>query len=83
MLSERQPEPGDLNGERTSPAAQAAVRQPSTTASGRGDARQGGDSFAILPPSGLVQLKFMEHGLTLLFQNLTATQRTQVFRYEQ
>jgi hypothetical protein len=34
--------------------AQAAVRQPSTTASGRGDARQGGHSFAILPPGGFV-----------------------------
>ena len=66
MLSERQPEPGDLNGERTSPAAQAAVRQPSTTASGRGDARQGGDSFAILPPSGLVQrrLRFVRRPVT-------------------
>ena len=32
-----------------------ARRQPSTPASGRGDARQGGDLSAILPPRGLVQ----------------------------
>ena len=34
---------------------QAAVRPPSTTASGPGTARQGGPSSAILPRSGLVQ----------------------------
>jgi hypothetical protein len=38
-----------------SAGAQAAVRQPSRPASGRGDARQGGDLSAILPPRGLVQ----------------------------
>jgi hypothetical protein len=60
-----------LEGVTITAGAQAAVRQPSTPASGRGDAREGGDSCAIplpsnaersehepatqLPQSGLVQ----------------------------
>src|SRR5260370_18875482 len=37
-------------GVTNSAGAQAAVRQPSTPASGRGDALEGGDSCAIPPP---------------------------------
>src|SRR5260370_28083567 len=39
-----------LEGVRTTAGAQAAVRKPSTPASGRGDALEGGDSCAIPPP---------------------------------
>src|SRR5260370_34221185 len=39
-----------LEGVTIPAGAQAAVRQPSTRASGRGDALEGGDSCAIPPP---------------------------------
>src|SRR5258708_6793303 len=39
-----------LEGVTITAGAQAAVRQPSTPASGRGDALEGGDSCAIPPP---------------------------------
>src|SRR5260370_27449110 len=39
-----------LEGVASPAGAQAAVRQPSTPASGRGDALEGGDSCAIPPP---------------------------------
>src|SRR5260370_14812772 len=39
-----------LEGVTITAGAQAAVRQPSTPASGRGDAREGGDSCAIPHP---------------------------------
>src|SRR5437773_5516674 len=39
-----------LEGVTITAGAQAAARQPSTPASGRGDALEGGDSCAIPPP---------------------------------
>src|SRR5258708_38672038 len=39
-----------LEGVTITAGAQAAVRQPSTPASGRGEALEGGDSCAIPPP---------------------------------
>src|SRR5260370_26664639 len=44
------PKDSPLEGVTITAGAQAAVRQPSTPASGRGDAREGGDSCAIPHP---------------------------------
>src|SRR5260370_40174237 len=44
------PKDSPLEGVTITAGARAAVSQPSTPASGRGDAREGGDSCAIPPP---------------------------------
>jgi hypothetical protein len=70
---------GDSNRHHTA-GAQAAVRQPSTTASGRGDARKGGYSPAIPTSHSTATAAERESRLETPAQRVSSTAHTTLDR---